>query len=263
MTRRWWSLSEHSRASRLSPSARVARGSIRLVPNTAVTIGGIDVELMPERALFVPSARALVVADIMMSTRESQRRVGVATTHELDEETLVRLGRAAMRAGAKVIVVIGELTSAVTEPDDAQMALFEAFRERCALPIRLCEGPRDRGVRTLPSAWCIDRVGEKFALGGFCFRHQPIVSTLPQWSLCGCLNPSCADPSFANGRSLPAFVIDHELKSVALPAFSKSARDSAVTPRAGVEIYAIHDAVVSGPVSSTPTHNPTVGPACE
>ncbi len=235
-------------------------GSIRLVPNTAVHIGGIEVELMPERALFVPSARALVVADIMMSTRESQRRVGVATTHALDEETLVRLGRAAMRAGAKVIVVIGELTSTIAEPDDAQMSLFEAFRERCALPIRLCEGPRDRGVRTLPSAWCIDRVGETFALGGFCFRHQPIescASTTPTWCLCGGANPSCAHPSLALGRSLPAFVIDHAVKSVLLPAFSKSARDSAVTARDGVESYAIHDALVT-----SITQHAKVGVAC-
>ena len=143
------------------------------MPSAQVSLDGVDAELMPERALFLRAERALVVADLHFGKSESYRQFGVPSADGIDEETLERLGRAAMRAGAKVIVVVGDLTHHADGIGEAEMERFARFRERIALPIRLVEGNHDRGARTLPPEWCIDRVGVRFALGGVRFVHEP------------------------------------------------------------------------------------------
>ena len=54
-------------------------------------IDGIEMDLMPERALFLRAAKALVVADLHVGKSESYRRFGVPSADGIDEELLVRL----------------------------------------------------------------------------------------------------------------------------------------------------------------------------
>ena len=47
------------------------------VPSATITIDGIEMDLMPERALFLRAARALVVADLHVFDRDSAEPVGI------------------------------------------------------------------------------------------------------------------------------------------------------------------------------------------
>ena len=225
------------------------------MPSAQVSLDGVDAELMPERALFLRAERALVVADLHFGKSESYRQFGVPSADGIDEETLERLGRAAMRAGAKVIVVVGDLTHHADGIGEAEMERFARFRERIALPIRLVEGNHDRGVRTLPPEWCIDRVGARFALGGFRFEHEPPDFAAANWTISGHLHPMLSIARGARSVETPAFVVDHARKTVVLPAFSKFTRGVRFEPRADAELFAIAEGAVVGPIGG-----PTVGP---
>ena len=225
---------------------------MRPMPGAQVTLDGIDAELMPERALFLRAPRALVVADLHIGKSESYRRFGVPSADGIDEETLERLGRAAMRAGAKVIVVVGDLTHHADGIGEAEMERFARFRERIALPIRLVEGNHDRGVRTLPPEWCIDCVGARFALGGVRFVHEPpgvdVAGGAPEWTVSGHLHPMLSVARGARSVEAPAFVIDRRARQLVLPAFSKFTRGVRFEPRAGTELFAIAEGAVVGPI---------------
>jgi DNA ligase-associated metallophosphoesterase len=218
------------------------------VPNALLQIDGLDIELMPERALFIRAARALVVADLHIGKSESYRRFGAPSTDGIDEETLVRLSRAAMRAEARVIVVVGDLTHSADGIGEGERERFAEFRARCALPIRLVEGNHDRGARSLPPEWCIDRVGEQFELGGFRFRHEPVERAAATWTMSGHLHPMLSVAKGARSVETPAFVVDHAKKCLVLPAFSKFTRGVRFEPRAHAELYAIAESSVVGPV---------------
>jgi len=210
---------------------------------------GIDVELMPERALFIRAARALVVADLHVGKSESYRRFGVPSTDGIDEESLIRLSRAAMRAEAKVIVVVGDLTHSAEGIGDAERERFSEFRQRCSLPIRLVDGNHDRGARTLPPEWMIDRVGESFELAGVRFRHDPAeVSASGKWTICGHLHPILSVSRGVRSVEAPAFVIEQAKRVVVLPAFSKFTRGVRVEPTADREVHAIVESAVIGPL---------------
>ncbi|MFZ9914205.1 MAG: hypothetical protein ACO3IB_02560 [Phycisphaerales bacterium] len=101
------------------------------MPSAIISIDGREVELLPERAAFLRAARALVVADLHVGKSESYRRFGVPAADGIDEETLVRLSRAAMRVSAKVIVVVGDLTHSADGIGEAALARLAEFPERC------------------------------------------------------------------------------------------------------------------------------------
>ena len=250
------------------------------MPSAQVSLDGVDAELMPERALFLRAERALVVADLHFGKSESYRQFGVPSADGIDEETLERLGRAAMRAGAKVIVVVGDLTHHADGIGEAEMERFARFRERIALPIRLVEGNHDRGARTLPPEWCIDRVGVRFALGGVRFVHEPpdevaggggwrgnagagagpapgesASKLAASWTVSGHLHPMLSVARGARSVEVPAFVVDRRRRTVVLPAFSKFTRGVRFEPRADAELFAIAEGAVVGPIGG-----PTVGP---
>ena len=99
------------------------------MPSAEIKLDELDVELMPERAIFLRGARALVVADLHAnaSARAGADRLLTSAVDDIDDELLMRLSRAAMRAGAKVIVVVGDLTSSVdgigeAEGDEVKLA---------------------------------------------------------------------------------------------------------------------------------------------
>ena len=210
---------------------------------------GLLVDLMPERALFIRAVRALVVADIHVGKSESYRRFGVPSTDGIDEESLIRLSRAAMRAEAKVIVVVGDLTHSAEGIGEAERERFAEFRQRCALPIRLVEGNHDRGARTLPPEWMIDRVGDAFELGGVRFRHDPAdVASTGAWTICGHLHPVLSVSRGVRAVEAPAFLVDHTTKTLVLPAFSKFTRGVRIEPSRTREIHAIVESSVIGPL---------------
>lgn len=223
------------------------------VPSAIITLDEVEAELLPERALFLRAARALVVADLHVGKSESYRRFGVPSADGIDEETLVRLGRAAMRIGAKVIVVVGDLTHHADGLGEREMTLFAEFRERCGLPIRLVEGNHDRGARTLPSEWMIDRVGERFELGGVRFRHEPgerpADDAKGAWTVHGHLHPVLSLARGPRSVEAPAFVVDRPRRSVVLPAFSKFSRGVRFDGRGGEELFAIAEGAVVGPIA--------------
>ena len=238
-------------------------GTIPPVPSAFTSIDGIDLELLPERAVFLRAARALVVADLHVGKAESYRRFGVPSVDGIDEETLDRLWRAAMRAGAKVIVVVGDLTHSADGIGERELAVFAEFRSRCMLPIRLVEGNHDRGARSLPPEWMIDRVGADFELAGVRFRHEPGEAPNDAWTVHGHLHPVLSIARGARRVEAPAFVVDRARRAIVLPAFSKFTRGVRFGPRAGVELFAVAEGAVVGPVVApvvAPVMGPVVGP---
>lgn len=221
------------------------------MPSAIVQLDGTDAELMPERALFLRGARALVVADLHIGKSESYRRFGVPSADGIDDETLDRLGRAAMRAGARVIVVVGDLTHHADGIGEVEMERFARFRERIMLPIRLVEGNHDRGARTLPPEWMIDRVGARFALGGVRFEHEPPAKAAADWTVSGHLHPMLSVARGPRSVEAPAFVVDRIRRTVVLPAFSKFTRGVRFDGRDGSELYAIAEGSVVGPLGGS------------
>ncbi len=197
---------------------------------------GLAIELLAERAVFLHASKALVVAHLH-AAGETESGFG--------EEPLVRLSRCAMRMEARVIVILGQLTSASTALDDELMGRVAEFRQRCSLPIRhvrMSLSPPS----PLACEWCIDSVREDFTLDGVRFSTLPAAldewpwTASSQWCLSANARATVEVTTGERTSEVPACVVAHTTRTILLPPFSKFSRGTRVQASTGVTRYALH-----------------------
>jgi len=86
------------------------------------SIAGVDVELLPDRAMLLRDGRALIVADVHWGKAASFRAQGVPVPRGTTQAGLARLDDALTRTGATRLYVLGDLLHARNSlaPDTVQ-----------------------------------------------------------------------------------------------------------------------------------------------
>lgn len=208
------------------------------------TIGGEEVELFADRALFWPSRRTLFVADVHLGKAAAFRAGGVpvprgSTANDLERLTALLDATSAMR-----IVVLGDFLHAKVGVVPALDRAFRDWRKRHAsLAFTLVRGNHDANAGDPPKGWDIDVVGEPHALPPFLACHVP-VAPHTGYALCGHVHPGVRVAGrAAESLRLPCFVLG--ARRAILPAFGRmtglamvaAAADESVVAIAGGELF--------------------------
>ncbi len=225
--------------------------------------GGARLVPLPERALWLPEAALLLVADAHIGKATSFRRLGVPVPEGTTGGTLARLDAALARCGAaggpgesvRGIVFLGDLLHAARGRSEATMAAMAAWRERHAdLALTLVRGNHDGHAGDPPAAWrvaCVDEPWTPPGLAGLALAHHP--DAVPgRYVLAGHVHPAVVLGGRAHQRlRLPCF---HFGPAVGvLPAFGEFT-GSHVLPRGPQDrVFACAaDAVVALPPPPAP-----------
>lgn len=209
--------------------------------DASLTIAGELVLLRPERAVWWPARRTLLVADLHLGKEAFFAAHGIPMPRAILDETLLRLDGLVAACGAERIVVVGDLMHATA-------GLTAAVRERVATwrrsrPVRfeLVEGNHDRAA-ALPGEWGVHRRDEGERDGPFLYRHDP--ASLVERSAagegftwCGHLHPTVRLADGVDRIVLPCFEIGG--RRGLLPAFTAFSRGVAVEPGPDARVYAI------------------------
>ena len=185
----------------------------------SIDLRGNRFELLPDRALWWPARRTLIVADVHLGKDAAFRHAGVPVPMGGDEKDLLRLNRLLTNTAAERLIVLGDLVHARTSH---QAELSEAVRRWRSthenLPILLVRGNHDRRAGVTPADWDIQEVEELFNDDGVILAHEP--RTDPRGPvLAGHVHPVVAVRDF--DRTVvraPCFVLDGE-DQLTLPAF--------------------------------------------
>jgi uncharacterized protein len=186
------------------PQVHVA-GKARLVP-------------LPERALWLPDAGVLLVADAHIGKAQSFRRLGVPVPEATTDGTLLRLDAALARCrslgpelGADVsgIVFLGDLLHAARGRSAAVMARVARWRAQHAeLQLTLVRGNHDGPAGDPPPDWGVHCVDEPFTLAacpGLALAHHPDTPD-SRYVLAGHVHPAAVLGGRAHQRlRLPSF----------------------------------------------------------
>jgi DNA ligase-associated metallophosphoesterase len=226
---------------------------VRLLEHQA---GGARLVPLPERALWLPDAALLLVADAHFGKAQSFRRLGVPVPEATTDGTLARLDAALARCTfvgrdigpVRGIVFLGDLLHAARGRGTATMAAVARWRERhAALDLRLVRGNHDSHAGDPPADWgvaCVDQPWTPPGLPGLALAHHP--DAVPRrYVLAGHLHPAVMLGGRAHQRlRMPAF---HFGPAVGvLPAFGEFT-GSHVLPRGPLDtVFAVTgDAVVA------------------
>jgi uncharacterized protein len=146
----------------------------------SVEVCGETLWLLPERAVFWPRERALLVADLHIGKAEAFQRSGLAVPGAVGQSDFDRLRQllslAVSAVGSCRLVILGDLVHArvgiTDELTSRWRALLASFD---GLEAVLIPGNHDRVGAGLLTAWKLARWADPTILGPFTLTHDPVV----------------------------------------------------------------------------------------
>lgn len=204
-----------------------------------LTIAGESLLLLPERALYWPRKRILIVADLHLGKGSVLRRAGVAVPRGASRDDLASLGTLLLRTGAQRLLVLGDFFHAAPPEDDPVLTDLEAFRARHPdLAVEILRGNHDRGVGPLPAHWQFSWHNGSQLEAPFVFSHHPEPDPRG-YLLSGHLHPVLRLGDGRDSVRLPVFWFSPRRRCGVLPSFGRLTGGYAVQPAPDDQLVAI------------------------
>lgn len=201
----------------------------------AVRVAGENLLLLPEKAIYWPAEKMLIIADIHFGKAAAFRALGVPVPRGTTSENLAGLDALVAQHGAKRVVFLGDFLHArAAHASSTQLAML-AWRQRHPdLQLMLVRGNHDLHAGDPAAALGIELVDEPHQVGPFAFCHHPDVET-PGYVLAGHVHPVYVLATRFDALRLPCFVVGQE--RMILPSFGSFTGGHAVKPEPSDNIY--------------------------
>ena len=210
--------------------------------------GGHVLWLLPQRALWWPQRRWLMVADVHLGKAHAFRRQGVPVPEGTTAGTLERLDALLAAWPAERLVVLGDFLHSAHAQTPTVLDAVHAWRARHAgLDVTLVRGNHDDRAGDPPASLGIAVVDEPWSLGPFAACHHPrddgllhaeVEAASASFVLAGHTHPVCRLQG--RGRDtmrLPCFV--RSAGQLVLPAFGTFTGGYLMDPAPGVQRYPV------------------------
>ena len=185
---------------------------------TTVEIGGLELLLLPEKALFLPESRTLLVADAHIGKALSFRRFGMPVPSGTTGETLAALSGLICRWGARRIIFLGDLLHSRHVQGSVTMQTLDEWRAlHSTLELTLVRGNHDDRAGDPPDHLNIQSFDEPLIHQGLALCHHP-QTVASRYVLAGHLHPCASIGGAAHDwHRLPCFWFARD--AAVLPAF--------------------------------------------
>jgi DNA ligase-associated metallophosphoesterase len=201
-------------------------------------LGGEQVCLMAERALYADSLRTLFVADLHIGKTATLRSLAVPIPVGTTASDLCRLSALLRRTGAEHLVVLGDLLHARRGRAPSTLETFSRWRDSHQdVQITLVRGNHDYGAGDPPEEWNVRCVSSPFEYGAFVLCHKPSVNE-GGYTLAGHIHPAVRVSGKAReALRLPCFHAGPRV--MVLPAFGSFTGTAYLERKPGDRIFAI------------------------
>lgn len=204
-----------------------------------ITAASVDMRLLPHRAVFLPGADALLIADLHLGKAERFLRAGIPIPPATESADLLRLSRALEVTGASHLIILGDLLHAPVRPGGYTAALLSRWRaDHAALQVTLIRGNHDQPQDALLYALGLGCVDEPLEVGGLSLCHMPERCRFP-YGIAGHLHPLAQLAGAGNALRLPCFWFGP--RAVVLPAFSTFVDGRVIRPALGDRVFVVAD----------------------
>lgn len=207
-----------------------------------VQVAGESLLLLPEKAIYWPREKMLVIADIHFGKAASFRALGVPVPRGTTSENLAGLDALVAAHGARQVVFLGDFLHArAAHASSTQLAMLAWRQRHPGLDLMLVRGNHDLHAGDPAAALGIALVDEPHAIGPFAFCHHPAVDA-PGYGLAGHVHPVYVLATRFDALRLPCFVVGEQ--GLILPSFGAFTGGHAVKPGPGDRIYVTSGAAV-------------------
>lgn len=203
----------------------------------AAEVGGEQLLLLADKAVWWPARRSLLIADAHLGKAATFRRLGVPVPRGSTSDTLARLSALVERHGARHVVFLGDfLHSRHAHAAATQGAAARWRAQHPALELTLVRGNHDDRAGDPPPALGIRCVDEPWHVGGLALCHHP--QAVPgAYALAGHLHPCVGVGRGFDRLRLACFHFGAECG--VLPAFGAFTGMHPIAPAPGDRVYAV------------------------
>ena len=222
-----------------------------------IDFGGHTFDALPDRALYWPAARTLIVADVHVGKADTFRALGVPVPAGITTKDLTRLTTLLGDTQAERLLILGDFLHA-REAHAANDELVIWRRQHQSLRIDLVLGNHDRKAGPTDATLGITEIRAPLIEAGLAFVHDPAeAEDLP--TLAGHIHPQAWLADFdGSGAKVPCFVVEQSL--MVLPAFGSFTGGVRVAKRPHRRLYIaaagrvieLAEEPISTPVRRTP-----------
>jgi DNA ligase-associated metallophosphoesterase len=210
-----------------------------LVVHSAIHVAGELLFLLPEKAVFWPAQKMLIIADIHFGKAASFRALGIPVPRGTTTENLIGLDALIEAHGARHVVFLGDFLHARAAHASSTQQAMLAWRERRRdLRLTLVRGNHDKHAGDPAAVLGIELVDEPHMVGPFAFCHHPdldLGNGAGSYALAGHVHPAWVLATRFDALRLPCFVVGTD--RMILPSFGSFTGGHVVTRAPGDAIF--------------------------
>lgn len=205
-------------------------------------IGGERILLLPEKALYWPREKTLMVADIHFGKAASFRALGVPVPHGTTGENLALLDHLLATYDTQRIIFLGDFLHARAAQAPATLQAMLRWRERhAALELLLVRGNHDWHAGDPSALLRIAMADEPYRCGPFALCHHPETAA-DGYVIAGHVHPVYHLRTAREALRLPCFIIG--TTRAILPSFGAFTGGHALIPHATDRVYVVADTLI-------------------
>jgi DNA ligase-associated metallophosphoesterase len=201
-----------------------------------------QLQLLPEKAVFWPHKKMLIIADLHLGKPAAFRQSGVPVPESTTADDLARLGKILEATAAQHLVILGDFFHAIAGLQTEMLDAIEAWRQKHShLKIFLVLGNHDKRAGRPPDSWNLE-ISETKLVAPFLFQHEPGENS-EAYVLSGHVHPAISiSEKFGSGIRAPCFCFGD--RCAIFPAFGSFTGMRNIKPRKNDRIFAVGDGEV-------------------
>lgn len=199
-----------------------------------ISLQGEQLFLLPERAVWWPAQRAMILSDVHWGKSAHFRKHGIAMPGSTQERDALRMARIIRAHGAEQLIIAGDLFHSRhnSEVDD-----FAHWREaHAALHIQFVMGNHDILSADFYQSLRFDVYREGLEAGPFYIAHDDALHE-QHYVIHGHIHPGISMRGGARSGTLPCFCIG--MQSMILPAFGRFTGCMRIDPARYSHVYVV------------------------
>ncbi|MGC1310386.1 MAG: ligase-associated DNA damage response endonuclease PdeM [Phormidesmis sp.] len=186
-----------------------------------IQLFGHRLQLLDDRALYLPGEEALLVSDVHLGKAETFQSLGIPISSQMNAENLERLRSLQTQTQAKKLFILGDLFHAPQSLVPEVLTGWDSFLKTLDAEVSLIVGNHDRRLVSALPPLPMDCHVEAVTLGPFLLSHEPETGGKASLNICGHIHPVIGLRSRTDSLRLPCFFVERDQRRLTLPSFGE------------------------------------------
>lgn len=191
-----------------------------LLPNE-VLLFGQRLQLLDDKALYLPEVDTLLVSDVHLGKAETFQSFGIPISNEMNEENLARLRSLHNQLQPKKLFILGDLFHSKQSLVPEVLIGWDTFLKEIAAEVTLIVGNHDRRLVSALPPMPMETQVDAVEVGPFLLSHEPEMRHGAGLNICGHIHPVIKLRSHTDSLRLPCFFVERDHKRLTLPSFGE------------------------------------------